>query len=428
MEGMKARRVVVTGMGVVSPNATNLSQFEHALKEGKSGITFNQELQDLGFGCQVSGTPPLTAEDKEEIKRKFRLIKVRTHGLIYGVQAGVEAWKHAGLEFSAREDPPRHDSGCIFGSGALGVDAFDFGAPLVRAGQIRKIGSRLVLEAMNSSAASFLAGIIGLGNQVTANSSACSTGTEAIIMAYDRIISGKAECMLAGSCESDGPIIWSVFDTIRALARDYNDRPQEASRAMSPESRGFVPGAGAGALVLEEYTRAKERGATIYAEIVGGQVNCGAQRQGGTITKPNKIAMIKCIRDSIRQANIHPKEIDLISGHLTSAISDPIEIAAWSEGLGLRGLEFPWINSIKSMTGHCIGAAGAIESVASILQLNGGFMHKNLNCQNIHPDIESIIDQHRIVRETKYQKLNYIVKANFGFGDINSCLVFKSAN
>ncbi len=420
------RRVVVTGMGVVSPNAVGLSDFSQALRQGTSGVEFNPELEVLGFGCQVSGIPPIDSETLEEIKKEYRLIKVRNHGLIYGVKAGVEAWQDAGFGFSDADKEPLWDTGCIFGAGALGVDAYDFGVPLVRSGNVRKLGSRLVLEAMNSATSSYLTSLIGFGNMVTSNSSACCTGTESVVMAYDRIASGQAECMLAGSCETDGPIIWGVFDSLRVLTRAYNDNAQIASRPMSQTARGFVPGAGAGALVLEEYERAKARGAKIYAEVLAVYQNSGGQRQGGSKTAPNVSAITRCIKKVLQLAEVEAKDIDLIGGHLTSTMADPLEIEAWTKALELDFDEFPMINSTKSMIGHCIGAAGSIETVATLLQMNENFIHPSINCSDVHEKIKELIPESSIPQESIDKEINYAIKANFAFGDVNTCILFKS--
>ncbi len=420
-----AKRVVITGLGVVSPNASNVQSFDEALKLGQSGIAFIPELKELDFGCQVGGEPPLSAELRQENQRKYRLIKLKNNGVLYGVMAGMEAWEQAGLDAAGKDEEPLYHVGCVFGAGALGVDIYDYSVPQVRSGNVRRQGSRLVLEAMNSATASFLTEHIGFGNWVGSNSSACSTGTEAIALAYRHIMSGRADVMLAGSCETDGPIIWGVFDSLRALQRSYNDNPEQASRPMSATARGFVPGAGAGALVLEEYEHARARGAHIYAEIVGTSVNSGGQRQGGSKTRPNQKGIIRCIRDTLKEADVHPEQIDLISGHLTATMADPIEVASWCEALELSKENFPMINSVKSMIGHCIGAAGSIESVASILQLKNGYIHPSINAEDLHPKIQEQLTEDKVPQTFMERELRYVVKANFGFGDVNACILFK---
>jgi 3-oxoacyl-(acyl-carrier-protein) synthase len=265
---------------------------------------------------------------------------------------------------------------------------------------------------------------LAAGNQVTSNSSACSTGNEAIIEAAFRIRSGLAKRILAGGSEGASPYIWAGFDAMRVIARKYNDRPEAASRPMSASANGFVPGAGGAILVIEDLQTALNRGARIYAEILGGHVNCGGQRQGGSMTAPNPEGVKRCIQGAIAEAGIDPKTIDAINGHLTATFADPYELKNWSNALGRGPENFPYINSTKSMIGHCLGAAGAIECVAVVLQLYRGFIHPSLNCEDLHPDIAAYAGSvpHTVIERSD---LKIIAKAGFGFGDVNSCLIFK---
>ncbi len=278
---------------------------------------------------------------------------------------------------------------------------------------------------MVSGASAYIAGILSLGNRVSSNSSACSTGAEAIITAYDRIRLGGAERMLAGGAESYSPYLWAGFDSMRVLNRTSNETPEKASRPLSASASGFVPSAGAGVLVLEEMEFAIKRGARIYAELIGGSVNCGGQKNGGSITACNPEGVQRCIQQSVEMARIAPEEIDAISGHLTSTMADPKEVRNWSIALNRKGKDFPYINSVKSMVGHSLGAAGGVESVAAILQLHHGFLHPSINCEDIHPETSAIIDPSRIPQQAIDLNLNIIAKASFGFGDVNSCMIFK---
>ena len=194
---------------------------------------------------------------------------------------------------------------------------------------------------------------------------------------------------------------------------------------MSASANGFVPGSGAGALILESYESAIERGASIYGEILGGFVNSGGQRNGGTMTAPNTRGIVHCIKGALREAAIKATDIDAISGHLTSTMFDPIEVAHWCKALNRWGTDFPYIYSLKSMIGHCLSGAGAIESVAVLLQLKHQFLHPSLNCEDLHPEIEKIISPDCIPTQTKPAMLNVIAKSSFGFGDVNSCIIFK---
>ena len=289
------------------------------------------------------------------------------------------------------------------------------------------IDSNITIEGITeeSDLLTDLGGILGLGNQVSSNSSACATGTEAFIMSYDRIAHGKAKRMLAGGCEGYSEYGWAAFDAMRVLCRDSNNNPTRGSRPMSDNVSGFVPGAGAGALVLEELETAQARGAKIYAEVLGGNSNAGGQRNKGTMTRPNSEGVKRCITTAIQEAGIIPTDIDLIAGHLTSTIGDVLEIQNWSEVLGLKGKDFPYINSLKSMIGHCLAASGAIELTAAVLQLQHNFVHPSLNSENLHPQIADCVHREKIPLEMIKKRTNIVAKSSFGFGDVNSCVILK---
>lgn len=313
----------------------------------------------------------------------------------------------------------------FFGSGTSGIEKFRDSIYKLDNLKVKRLGSNVVLQTMSSGISAYLGGILGLGNQVTTNSSACSTGTEALLIGFERIRAGKATKMLVGSCSDDGPYIWGGFDAMRVMTYKYNDFPEKGCRPMSANASGFVPGSGAGAMVLESLESALNRKAKIYAEVLGGNLNSGGQRNGGTLTSPNSKAVQKCILDAMKDANIKSREIDAINGHLTATIKDPVEIENWTESLGRRGKEFPLINSLKSMVGHCLAAAGAIENVATVLQLKHQFIFPNLNCSEVHPDILNLISKEKIPTKMTRTKLNIIAKASFGFGDVNACIIFK---
>ena len=194
---------------------------------------------------------------------------------------------------------------------------------------------------------------------------------------------------------------------------------------MSTSASGFVPGSGAGALLLEELDSALERGVPIYCEILGGHINSGGQRNGGTMTASNDIAVQRCIRMAIEDAGIRALDIDTINGHLTATIKDPVEIRNWSIALGLEKGNFPAINSLKGMTGHCLAAAGSIECVATVLQIARDFVFPSVNCDDLHPDIETVIGRNAVPRQLSMQIVNTAIKASFGFGDVNACVVFR---
>ena len=418
------RRVVITGLGVVAPNGVGLDVFTNAIKNGISGITHNKELERLQFSCQIAGTPEISEELKLNYFTELELRNFNSTGILYGVIAGLDAWKDAGLEIENNENP-NWDSGTIFGTGTSGIEKFRESIYKIDALETRKLGSTAVAQTMNSGVSAYLGGKLGLGNIVTTNSSACTTGTESILLAFDRIQSGNAKRILAGSTSDSGPYIWGGFDAMRVCTYKHNESPEKGSRPMSATASGFVPGSGAGALVLEDLESALARNAKIYCEVLGGNVNSGGQRGLGTMTAPNPIAVKKCIVDALNKANIKPNEIDLINGHLTATSKDSLEIQNWSEALNLKGIDFPYINSLKSMVGHCLSASGSIESVATVLQLNQNFIFPNSNCEDLNDRIIDIIDITKIPQQLIEKELNIVVKASFGFGDVNGCVIFK---
>ncbi len=417
-------RVVITGMGVVAPNAIGLDNFLEAIQEGKSGITFHQKLRDLQFSCCIGGIPSISEELKSQYLNTLQLRGFDSAGILYGCIAGMDAWKDAGFKID-KNSPPDHDSGMIFGTGTSGIEKFREAIYKIDDQKVKRLGSTVVVQTMASGISAYLGGILGLGNQVTTNSSACTTGTEALLMGFERVQFGKASRMLVGSCSDDGPYVWGGFDAMRVMTYKHNETPKKGSKPMSAQASGFVPGSGAGALVLESLDSALERKATIYAEVLGGNINSGGQRNGGTLTAPNPEAVQKCIVDAMKNANIKSTEIDAINGHLTATIKDPQEIENWTKALERKGKEFPIINSLKSMVGHCLAAAGAIENVATVLQLKHQFIFPNINCNEVHQDILNLISKEKIPTKLLRTKINIIAKASFGFGDVNGCIIFK---
>jgi 3-oxoacyl-(acyl-carrier-protein) synthase len=418
------KRVVITGLGVVAPNGVGLTTFIHAIRNGISGIKHDSELERLQFSCQIAGKPDVSNELALQYFSELELRNFNSSGILYGVIAGIDAWKDAGLTLEIKEEPD-WDSGTIFGTGTSGIEKFRESIYKIDGFQTRRLGSNAVAQTMNSGVSAYLGGKLGLGNQVSTNSSACTTGTESILMAYERIKSGQAKRILAGSTSDSGPYIWGGFDAMKVCTFKHNEAPEQGSRPMSVSASGFVPGSGAGALVLEDLETALGRGARIYAEVLGGNINSGGQRGLGTMTAPNPAAVQKCIKSAVINAGIVADDIDAINGHLTATSKDSLEIQNWSEALGRSGINFPYINSLKSLVGHCLSGAGSIENVASVLQLHHGFVFPNINCADLHPEITALIDQSRIPQQLIEKELNVIVKASFGFGDVNGCVVFK---
>jgi 3-oxoacyl-(acyl-carrier-protein) synthase len=382
-------------------------------------------LKDLKFSCQIGGKPEISQEKLDEYFTPLQQRGLNSSGIIYGVIAGTEAWNDAGLSIAPAE-VPHWDTGIIFGTGILGVDKFREAIHLIDAGKTRRLGSTSVIQTMASGISAYLGGILGCGNLVTTNSSACTTGTEAVIMGFERIKSGKAKKMLVGSCGDHGPYVWGGFDAMRILPGNCNENPEKASRPMSNSASGFVPGSGAGALLLEDYDSAVERGAKIYAEVLGGEVNSGGQRGGGSMTAANNEAVQRCIKAAVKNSHITANDIDAINGHLTATTRDAVEIENWAIALERASVNFPLINSLKGMTGHCLSASGSIECVAAVLQLKRSFIFGNVNCEDLHPEIENIVDKKKIPRKTLDRQLKVVAKASFGFGDVNAVVIFRS--
>ena len=417
-------RVVITGLGVVAPNGVGLEEFSKSIKYGTSGITFHQNLKDKGFSCCIGGIPKISEEKKLEYLTPLQLRGLNSTSILYGCIAGIDAWKDAG--FSVDENSSLdYDSGLIFGTGTSGIEKFREAIYKIDDQKVRRLGSTSVVQTMASGISAYLGGILGFGNQVTTNSSACTTGTEALLLGFERIKNGKAKRMLVGSSSDSSLYTWGGFDAMRVMSYKYNETPEKGSRPMSETASGFVPGSGAGALVLESLESAIERKAAIYAEVLGGNINSGGQRNGGTLTAPNAEAVQKCITDALLDAEISSSEIDAINGHLTATSKDSLEIENWTKALQRNGADFPYINSLKSMVGHCLAASGAIESVASVLQIKEQFIFPNINCEDVHSEISELISTEKIPTKMIQKELNIIAKASFGFGDVNACVIFK---
>jgi 3-oxoacyl-(acyl-carrier-protein) synthase len=418
------KRVVITGLGVIAPNGHNLTAFNDALSKSLSGIRYIEKLKELSFGCQIGGIPQEVESLRQALFNDEDRLSMN-EVLTYAAIAGLECWHDAGMP--APKDHPEavyEDTGAIVGVGIGGMDTIaNTVVPFVNAGRVRRMGSTIVENVMASGPSARLAGFLGLGGQVTTNSSACTTGTEAIVDAYFKIKEGRANRMLAGGAEGASPFTWSGFDAMRVLVTNSNAAPEKGSRPLSASASGFVPGSGCGLLMLEELETAKKRGARIYAEILGGDVNSGGQRHGGSMTAPGAHGVVRCIKAALGQAKIQPEHIDLINGHLTGTFADPYEVKNWLNALGLTLEQFPYIQATKSLIGHALGAAGGIECVAAILQLHHGFIHGSLNNEDLHPELQQF--RSKILAQTEKKDLKVIAKSSFGFGDVNACIIFK---
>jgi len=415
-------RVVITGLGVVAPNGVSINEFTENIKNGVSGITHFPELEALNFSCQIGGRPIISEEKKRDYFTELQLRNFNSSGIMYGVIAGMDALRDAKIDVDGED--PNWDLGIIFGTGSSGVDKFREAIYKLDEGKVRRLGSTVVVQTMMSGVTAYLTGMTGAANVVTTNSSACATGTEAIIMAYERIANGKAKQVLCGSTNDYGPYIWGGFDALKVMAYKYNNNPTKASRPMSETANGLVPGAGAGAFILESLESAKTRGAKIYAEVLGGAVNSGGQRGEGSMTAPNSIAVQRCIKGAMTDAEVSGADIDYINGHLTATIKDSTEIKNWCAALERSGNDFPYINSLKSMVGHCLAASGSIECVATILQMQHGFVFPSINCEDLHPEIVALIGSDKVPQKKIDTPINIAAKASFGFGDVNACVIF----
>lgn len=417
-------RVVITGLGVVAPNGVGLAEFNEAIQNGTSGIQFHQHLKDIGFSCCIGGIPRVSEDKIAEYLTPLQRRGFNSTSILYGIISAIDAYKDAGFSVDEKSKLD-YDSGIIFGTGTSGIEKFRESIYKIDDQNVRRLGSTSVVQTMSSGISAYLGGILGFGNQVTTNSSACTTGTEAILLGFDRIKSGKAKRMLVGSSSDSSLYSWGGFDAMRVMTYKHNKSPEKGSRPMSASATGFVPGSGGGALVLESLESALARKATIYAEVLGGNVNSGGQRNGGTLTAPNAEAVQKCISKALVNANISADKIDVINGHLTATSKDALEIENWTKALQRKKNGFPYINSLKSQVGHCLAASGAIESVASVLQIKHQFIFPNINCEDVHPEILELISEDKIPQKRIKKEINILAKASFGFGDVNACVIFK---
>jgi 3-oxoacyl-(acyl-carrier-protein) synthase len=417
------KRVVVTGLGVVAANGVGLAAFRSALRQGISGLRFDPRLRDLNFTCQVMGVPEVSDEMAARVLTPEQM-RATNSGMRYAALAAAECWTDAGFDWSpGRQAPADWGTAVCFGTGIAGMDTIaERVVPLTAAGQVRRLGSSAAEQVMSSNASALVGGMLGAGGQVSTNSSACATGTEAIVNAFRQVRHGYAERVVAGAAEGHSIYIAACFDCMRVTARGFNDTPERASRPLSETASGFVPGCGAGALLLESLESAERRGARIYAEILGGSVTCGGQRGGGTMTASNPEGVQRAVRCAVEQSGLRPEQIDYINGHLTATGNDSREIANLCSALEFEPERFPYVNSTKSLIGHALGASGAIECVATLLQLDGGFLHPSANCEDLHPGVAAIAD--RVVRSPIDARPRTALKTSFGFGDVNACVVF----
>jgi 3-oxoacyl-[acyl-carrier-protein] synthase-1 len=402
------RRVVVTGMGIVSSIGNNTQEVTASLHAGRSGITRADRLAELGFRSQVHGAPTLRAEDV--IDRRA----MRFHG-------GGTAWNHVAMDQAivdsglAPDEVSNERTGIIMGSGGPSTRAIVEAADIARTKGPKRVGPFAVPKSMSSTASATLSTWFKIKGVSYSISSACATSNHCIGAAYEHILGNRQDVVFAGGCEELDWTLSVLFDAMGALSSAYNDKPSRASRAYDKNRDGFVISAGAGVLVLEEYERAKARGARIYGEIVG----YGATSDGHDMVAPSGEGAARCMRQALAGVKV---PVDYINPHATSTpIGDLKEIEAVREVFG-SGDKCPPISATKSLTGHSQGATGAHEAIYSLLMMRNGFI-----CESAHIDeIDPAFSDMPIVRARRDNvKLRAALSNSFGFGGTNATLVFK---
>lgn len=398
------RRVVVTGIGIVSSIGSNANEVLASLREAKSGISFAPEYAELGFRSQVQASPGIDWESMVD-RRAARFL---AQGTAYGHIAMEQAIADSGLE---EADVSNERTGLIVGSGGPSTKAIIEAAETAKTRGPKRVGPFAVPKAMSSGASATLATWFKIKGLNFSISSACATSTHCIGSGYEQILMGKQDVVFAGGAEE---LDWSLsvlFDAMGAMSSNFNDRPATASRAYDKDRDGFVIAGGAGIVVLEEYERAKARGAKIYGEIVG----YAANSDGFDMVAPSGEGAVRCMR--MAMADLGGRKIDYLNPHGTSTpVGDSKEMGAVRE---VFGANVPLISSTKSLTGHSLGAAGAQEAIYSLLMLNNGFAAESAHIENLDPEFADL----PILRQRKEVQLETVMSNSFGFGGTNGCLV-----
>ena len=402
------RRVVVTGLGIVSSIGNNQDEVTASLREGRSGIVAAPEYKELGFRCHVHGTVKLDPADHVD----RRILRFMGPGAAYNYIAMAQAIADAGLEES---DVSNERTGLIMGSGGPSTSNQVDAADITREKGPKRIGPYMVPRCMSSTNSATLATPFKIKGVNYSISSACATSNHCIGNACELIQWGKQDMMFAGGCEELDWTLSVLFDAMGALSSKYNDRPAVASRAYDRNRDGFVISGGAGVLVLEELEHAKARGAKIYGEIAG----YGATADGADMVAPSGEGAERCMRMAI--AGVGPK-IDYINPHATSTeVGDLKEIEAIRAVFG-SGDTCPPIAATKSLTGHSQGATGVHEAIYSLLMMNNGFICESANIEELDP---AFADMPIVRKRVDDAKLGCVLSNSFGFGGTNACLVFK---
>jgi 3-oxoacyl-[acyl-carrier-protein] synthase I len=398
------RRVVVTGMGIVSSIGKNVPEVLESLRETRSGIRAAPEYAERGMRCQVHGEPQVRPE---EVVDK-RVMRFMGEGSGWNYIAMQEAIADSGL---GQDEVSHPRTGIIMGSGGPSAAAIVAAADTAREKGAKRVGPFAVPKAMSSTASATLATPFEIKGVNYSISSACATSAHCIGDAYEHISSGKQDVMFAGGSEELDWTLSVLFDAMGAMSSKYNDTPQKASRAYDKNRDGFVIAGGAGVLVLEEYQRAKKRGAKIYGEISG----YGANSDGHDMVAPSGEGAARCMRMAIKYLD---RPVDYLNTHGTSTpVGDIKEMEAVRAVFGAKP---PLISSTKSLTGHSLGAAGVQEAIYSLLMLNNGFACESANIEELDPAFEDL----PILRRREDRELNCVLSNSFGFGGTNATLAF----
>ena len=400
------RRVVVTGMGIVSSIGNNTQEVLASLREARSGIVKAEKYAELGFRCQVHGAPTLDPAEAVD-RRAMRFL------------GGGAAWNHVAMEQAIRDsgveesDISNERTGIIMGSGGPSTRTLIEAADIARDKGPKRIGPFAVPKAMSSTASATLATWFKIKGVNYSISSACATSNHCIGNAAELIQWGKQDMVFAGGCEELDWSLSMLFDAMGAMSSSYNDTPSKASRAYDRDRDGFVIAGGAGVLVLEELEHAKARGAKIYAEVAG----YGATSDGYDMVQPSGEGAVRCMKMALETVKV---PIDYINPHATATpVGDKKEIEAIREVFGSKP---PPISATKSLTGHSLGAAGAQEAIYSLLMMNNGFICESANIENLDPEFEDMpIVRSRIDNVS----LGAVLSNSFGFGGTNASVVFK---
>jgi 3-oxoacyl-[acyl-carrier-protein] synthase I len=400
------RRVVVTGMGIVSSIGNNTQEVLAHLREAKSGIVRADKYAELGFRCQVHGAP--TLEPEQAIDR--RAMRFLAAGTAWNHIAMQQAIQDSGLEES---DVSNEKTGLVMGSGGPSTRSIVEAADTARNKGPKRVGPFAVPKAMCSTASAALATWFKIKGVNYSISSACATSNHCIGNAMEIIQAGRQDVIFAGGCEELDWTLSVLFDAMGAMSSKYNATPEKASRAYDADRDGFVIAGGAGVLALEELEHAKARGAKIYAEVAG----YGATSDGYDMVAPSGEGAVRCMRMALK--DVKPP-VDYINPHATSTpIGDLKEIEAIREVFGDKS---PPIAATKSLTGHSLGAAGAQEAIYSLLMMNNGFICESANIENLDPAFADM----PIVRERRDDvALGCVLSNSFGFGGTNASVVFK---